>query len=128
MRCQIGYYNKQLHRKSDIRANISQIKNMIINNTLKEGDTLPSMRLLAKELRISVITTNVPMKSLSVTALLKQSQGKEVLLLKKNTQLILESQLQIIEEYIQKAINVAKNTEIDIDKLHKMLDLLYSEQ
>jgi GntR family transcriptional regulator len=101
---------------------------MIINNTLKEGDTLPSMRLLAKELRISVITTNVPMKSLSVTALLKQSQGKEVLLLKKNTQLILESQLQIIEEYIQKAINVAKNTEIDIDKLHKMLDLLYSEQ
>ena len=36
---------------------VSQIKNMIISGSLKEGDALPSMRLLAKELRISVITT-----------------------------------------------------------------------
>ncbi len=101
---------------------------MIINNTLKEGDTLPSMRLLAKELRISVITTKRAYEELERDGFIKTITGKGSFIAKKNTQLILESQLQIIEEYIQKAINVAKNTEIDIDKLHKMLDLLYSEQ
>lgn len=106
----------------------SQIKNMIINNTLKEGDALPSMRLLAKELRISVITTKRAYEELERDGFIETITGKGSFIAKKNVEFIMESQLRSIEEYIQKAINIAKNTSIDIADLHQMMDLLYKEQ
>ena len=57
----------------------SQIKNMILTGMLKEGDALPSMRLLAKELRISVITTKRAYDDLERDGLLKASQDGEAL-------------------------------------------------
>ena len=104
----------------------SQIKNMIINNTLKEGEALPSMRLLAKELRISVITTKRAYEELERDGFIESITGKGSFVAKKNTQLILETQLRNIEEFLQKAINIAKNTDINIEKLHEIMDLLYN--
>lgn len=58
----------------------SQIKNMIINGTLKEGDALPSMRALARELRISVITTKRAYEELEREGFIETVMGREALL------------------------------------------------
>ncbi len=59
----------------------SQIKNLIINGTLREGDLLPSMRLLAKELRVSVITTKRAYEDLERDGFMRQCSEREASLL-----------------------------------------------
>ncbi len=104
-----------------------QIKNMIINGELSAGQPLPSMRLLAKELRISVITTKRAYEDLERDGFITTLVGKGSFVSEANTELVKEEQLKIIEEYLEKAAESARMSGIKLEELHDILDMIYKE-
>ncbi|AFM00202.1 MULTISPECIES: GntR family transcriptional regulator [Desulfitobacterium] len=105
----------------------SQIKNLIITGELRPGDALPSMRLLAKELRISVITTKRAYEDLERDGFIQSIMGKGSFVTSQNTELIREEHLRKIEEYLQKAIETAKLSDISLEELLEITTMLYKE-
>ena len=106
----------------------SQIKTMILNGTLKEGETLPSMRLLAKELRISVITTKRAYEDLERDGFIETVTGRGSFVAGKNLEFVREEHLRIIEEKLQEAVNLARTAGISHGELIEILKLLYDEE
>jgi len=103
----------------------SQIKSMIISSELNEGDALPSMRLLARELRISVITTKRAYEELEREGFIVSIPGKGSFVAGKNLDFIREDQLKNMEELLQKAVEAAKTCGLELDEITGMLTLLY---
>ena len=106
----------------------SQIKNMIINGTLNEGDTLPSMRGLAQELRISVITTKRAYEELERDGFIETATGRGSFVAGKNLEFIKEEQLRRAEEYLLKSVHIAKSSGITLEELLDILKTLYEEE
>ncbi len=105
----------------------NQVKNMIISGELKSGQSLPSMRLLAKELRISVITTKRAYEDLERDGFITTLVGKGSYVSETNTELVKEEQLKVVEEYLQKAAENAKMSGIKLEELHEILDMIFKE-
>ncbi len=105
-----------------------QIKGMILSGVFLEGDALPSMRLLAKELRISVITTKRAYEELEREGFIETVMGKGSFVAGRNMELIREEQLRLAEGYLAQAMEVARQGGIQREELHRMLDLLYEEE
>lgn len=103
----------------------SQIKNLIISGRLKAGDALPSMRTLAKDLRISVITTKRAYNDLEQEGFIETITGKGSFVAAKNTEVIREGNLRIAEEYLTKAADIARRSGISYEELCDVLKLLY---
>lgn len=103
----------------------SQIKSMILNGTLKEGEALPSMRLLAKELRISVITTKRAYEDLERDGFIETVTGRGSFIAGRNLEFVREEHLRMIEEKMQDAVNLAKTAGISPEELIDILKLLY---
>jgi len=103
----------------------SQIKSMIISGELNEGDLLPSMRLLAKELRISVITTKRAYEELEKEGFIVSVTGKGSYVASKNIELIREQQLKEIENHMQSMSELASSCGIELDELIEMMTLIY---
>lgn len=107
---------------------IDQIKNLIMSNSLQEGDALPSMRLLAKELRISVITTKRAYEELEREGFIYSVTGKGSFVAGTNKELIREQQYRKVEEYLHEAVNVAKISDIAMSELVEIMKLLFDEE
>ena len=105
----------------------SQIKNLIIAGALRQGEALPSMRLLAKELRISVITTKRAYEDLERDGFLETVAGKGSFVAGRNLEIIREEQLRMAENSIQKAVEIAKSGGITKEELIELLNILYDE-
>lgn len=105
----------------------TQIKNLIITGELAPGDALPSIRYLAKELRISVITTKRAYDELERDGFIETFPGKGSFVASKNTDFIREEHLRIAEEHLEKAVRVAKVAGIELTELEEVLRLLYRE-
>ncbi|HIV03280.1 MAG TPA: GntR family transcriptional regulator [Candidatus Aphodoplasma excrementigallinarum] len=105
----------------------SQIKNMILTGALREGAPLPSMRLLAKELRISVITTKRAYEDLERDGFIETVVGKGSFVAKKNAEFVREEILKAAQEHIKQAVDAAKSGGITAEELHEMLDILYED-
>lgn len=105
-----------------------QIKNKIISNELKAGEILPSIRSLAKDLRISVITTKNAYEELEREGYVETIQGKGTYVANKNTKLIKEEQLQKIENLIETVVSIARISDISKKEIQEMLDILYEEE
>lgn len=105
----------------------SQIKEMILKGELKEGEALPSMRNLAAALRISVITTKRAYEDLEREGFIESYTGKGSFVKAQNKELLREENLKQIEKLLLEACGKAKQTEIDIDELKEILEVLYSE-
>ncbi|HJJ35013.1 MULTISPECIES: GntR family transcriptional regulator [Methanocorpusculum] len=103
----------------------TQLKAMIISGELLPESPLPSMRLLAKELRISVITTKRAYTDLERDGFIETVPGKGSFVAKKNTELIREQQLLLAQEHLQKAVDAAKHFGIPRSELREMLELIY---
>lgn len=101
-----------------------QIKNSIITGALLEGDALPSMRLLAKELHISVITTKRAYEDLEREGFIETVAGKGSFVAMKNVEFIREEQLRKAEGFLQNAVDVARLGGISLAELHELLDLI----
>lgn len=106
----------------------SQIKNLIICGELKAGDMLPSMRLLAKELRISVITTKRAYEELERDGFIESVIGKGSFVAGKNTEFIKEEQFRIIEEALQKAVDTARSSGVSLNELSEILSTIFKEE
>lgn len=105
----------------------AQIKNSILNGELQEGEALPSMRALAKDLRISVITTKRAYEDLERDGFVVTVAGKGCFVAPKNLELMREEQRKKVEEALQCAVDQAKAASIDLEGLKEMLSLLYEE-
>jgi GntR family transcriptional regulator len=106
----------------------AQIKNMIMAGTLAEGEALPSMRALAKDLRISVITTKRAYEDLEREGFINTVAGKGCFVARRNLEIIREEQLRTVEQHLQKAVDTAKTSNIGLDEMREMLELLYGEE
>ena len=104
---------------------VTQIKNMIISGELKEGDALPSMRFLAKELKISVITTKRAYEELEKEGFIVSYTGKGSFVAGTNQEFLREQKLKEVENYPQKAAKEAKACNISEKELTDMLKLFY---
>lgn len=103
----------------------SQIKNQIMQGSLREGDALPSMRTLAKELRISVITTKRAYEELEREGFITTVVGKGSFIKAADTRLLREENLKRIEEHFQEAIRIALESGVTRQELEEIFAILY---
>lgn len=103
----------------------NQLKTLIVTGKLKEGDALPSMRLLAKELRISVITTKRAYEELERDGLIETITGKGSFVGKQNIEVIREEYLKETEDYLSKAIESSRHADLSLEDLTDLLKMLY---
>ena len=104
-----------------------QVKEQIMAGALAAGDALPSMRLLAKELRISVITTKRAYEELERDGFLENVPGKGCFVAPQNRELLREAQLRQVEEKLTQAIEEARRGAVSLEELKEMLTELYQE-
>lgn len=105
-----------------------QIKNKIVSNELKTGELLPSIRNLAKDLRISVITTKNAYDELEKEGYVETIPGKGTYVANKNIEIIKEEQMQKIESLIDTAVSIAKLSKISKQEVMDMVNILYEEE
>ncbi|MFA7502443.1 MAG: GntR family transcriptional regulator [Anaerovoracaceae bacterium] len=105
----------------------SQIKDMIMSGRLEEGASLPSMRVLAKELRISVITTKRAYEELERDGFIETVTGRGSFVASRNLELIREEQFRRTEEHLMNAVDIARSSGIGLDELTEVLQTLYEE-
>jgi len=107
---------------------VSQIKQLILSNALQAGDALPSMRLLAKELRISVITTKRAYEELEREGFIETVPGKGCFVAGKNTEFLREEKLRLVEVSLMKAAEEAKSCGIPLAELQQILAIIYGDE
>lgn len=103
----------------------AQIKNQILSGALQAGDALPSMRLLAKELRISVITTKRAYEDLEAAGFIVTQPGRGSFVAAQNPALVREEYLKKIESCLQGAVDAARTGGIGYDEVSETLRLLW---
>ena len=105
---------------------VQQVKRLVQTGRLQEGDPLPSMRQLAKDLRVSVITTTRAYSDLEAEGFIATMQGRGSVVLSKDNNLLKEQYLLRIEEGLSTAIETAKTMGMSIDELtdifHNLLE------
>ena len=105
-----------------------QMKGLILRGELKEGEALPSMRLLAKELRISVITTKRAYEELEREGFINTVPGKGCFVAPQNPELAREDALRRAEEHLSQAGDIAKTARLTLSELTETLNLLYGDE
>lgn len=103
----------------------TQIKNKIITGELRPGDALPSMRVLAKELRISVITTKRAYADLEQDGFIETAPGKGSFVAQKNTEFIREENYRQIQDLLEQAVDLSKSCGLTLSELTELITLLY---
>ena len=105
----------------------AQIKAMIMNGQLKEGDALPSMRTLAKELRISVITAKRAYEDVERDGFITTVVGKGSFVKAADTSLVREERLKQIEELLGRAVVLAGESGIRKEEVLEILEILFQD-
>ena len=105
-----------------------QIKGLILTGELKAGDALPSMRMLAKDLKISVITTKRAYEDLERDGFIESVIGKGSFVKGVISEILKESMLVAIEEYFEKAADKAVLGKISLEELKEVLTIIYEEK
>ena len=99
----------------------SQIKSQIISGSLREDEMLPSIRSLAKDLRISFITTKRAYEELEKEGFIYTIPGKGCYVARKNTQLLQEEHLKQIEEHMEQIIRLAAACNLSREDILEMM-------
>ncbi|MDE6724013.1 MAG: GntR family transcriptional regulator [Ruminiclostridium sp.] len=105
----------------------AQIKGMILSGTLKEGDALPSMRALAQDLRVSVITTKRAYEILESEGFIQSFTGRGSFVSAADPAMLKEQNLREIETLLSKAVEIAKQSGIERSELSEILDIYFEE-
>ncbi len=104
---------------------ISQIKAQIMSGELSAGDALPSMRALAQQLRISVITTKRAYEDLERDGFIETVAGKGCYVKSQNTDFLREESIRQTEELLAKACEKAKICNLTLEEMKEILELVY---
>lgn len=105
-----------------------QIKSQIMTGSLAAGEALPSMRVLAKELKISIITTKRAYEDLERDGFIESVTGKGSFVKAVNSDIVKENMMFEIQELLDKACDKAVIGKVTRDELKEMIDLLYDER
>ena len=105
-----------------------QVKGLILRGELKEGEALPSMRLLARELRISVITTKRAYEELEREGFITTVPGKGCFVAPQDPTLAREETLRRVEEHLSRAVEAAKVGGVTLGELTDALNILYGDE
>ena len=105
----------------------NQVKQSILSGDLPSGYSLPSMRQLAKELEVSVITTKRAYEELEKSGLIYSIVGKGSFVAEQNFEMIMERKRKMIEEQLAAAIQNSKEIGLELNELKVLLALLYEE-
>lgn len=106
----------------------SQIQDAILSGELPEGAPLPSIRALANDLRISVITTKRAYADLEEAGFIDTVQGKGTFVAGGNKELLRESRMRRVEELLTEALRNAWTAGIPVEQLHEVLNLLSEDE
>ena len=106
----------------------SQIKNQIINGTLTENELLPSIRNLAKDLRISVVTTKRAYDELEREGFIYTLPAKGCFVAAQNTELLKEHNLKKIEEHIIEIKDLAAACQLSKKDVIEIFDIIYEQE
>lgn len=116
------------HSKEPIYEQITnQIKSMILTGELEEGAALPSIRKLAKDLQISVITTKRAYEELEKAGFIYSIVGKGSFVAEQNLEVMREKKLKVIEEQLGAVVTNGKELGLSFDELQQLLKFLYEE-
>ena len=107
---------------------IKQIKNQIINGELEEEEPLPSIRKLARELGISVITTKRAYEELEKEGFIDTVGGKGSFVAGQNKEFLKEKKMKAVEDKLTEAVAEARMLDIGYKELKEMLSILYKEE
>ena len=105
-----------------------QIKGAIAAGKLKPGEPLPSIRALARDLRISVITTKRAYEELERDGFICTQAGKGSFVAAQDAELARESNLREIEEHLQAAVELSRQVELPAEELQHILQVLIEEE
>ncbi len=105
-----------------------QIKSQIMTGELSAGEALPSMRVLAKELKISIITTKRAYEDLERDGYIESVMGKGSFVKAINSDIVKENMMFEIQELLDKACDKAVIGKVTREELKEMIDLLYDEK
>ena len=106
---------------------VVQIKQAIVAGELTEGEALPSMRLLAKELRISLITTKRAYEGLEREGFIVTMTGRGSFVAAKNLDILREEQRRRLEAHLADAVDAARAAGVDADELCALIRILYQD-
>ena len=105
-----------------------QIKSAILSGDLQEEEALPSLRTLAKDLKISVLTVTRAYTELEQEGFVKNIQGRGCFVMGSGSELIREQLICKVETNFTEAINAAKMANLSAQELHHLLDILLEEK
>ena len=103
----------------------TQIINQIISDELKEGESIPSIRVLANEIKISVMTIKKAYDELENEGYIKSVQGKGTFVLPRNTELIKENANKEIEKHIEQIIEISSKYNINKEEIIELFNFIY---
>ena len=106
---------------------VNQIKAMIMSGELAPGEALPSMRNLAMQMRISLITTKRAYEELERDGFIESYTGKGSFVKAQNKEMLREESFRQIEEHISQAVDKAKLSGIELDELLDIMKTIYME-
>lgn len=105
----------------------SQIKSAVIAGEVKPGEPLPSLRFLAKELRVSAISTKRAYEELEREGYITSVPGKGSFAAEINRELLREEQYKRLEEHLNEAVDAARTAGISLGEMKELLETLYEE-
>ena len=103
----------------------TQIKNQILSGELQPEEAMPSIRGLARDLRISVITTKRAYADLEQDGFIETAPGKGSFVAQKNTEFIREENYRQIQDLLEQAIDLSKSCGLTLSELTELITLLY---
>lgn len=107
---------------------VRAVKNEIIAGNIKEEDPLPSIRGLARDLQISIITTNRAYEELEKEGLIYSKAGKGFFVSKQNTNMLKEKKIQGIENDIHELVKECKKSGISKEEMLGMIEVIWDEK
>ncbi|MFR6222031.1 MAG: GntR family transcriptional regulator [Anaerococcus sp.] len=104
-----------------------QIKTMIVTGKIKPGSKITSMRMLAKQLKVSIITVQRAYDELQSEGFIETSPGKGCYVLEANVEILLEEKRKNTENLLKKAIESAKKIDLEEEEFIRLVKVIYRE-
>lgn len=105
----------------------NQIKAHILKGDLQQGEPLPSIRMMAKELKVSIITVKRAYEELEGEGFVETTPGKGTFVSMANTERLKDAQVHQIEEKLEEIIKLAKGIDMSAEEIKERIDLIYEE-
>ena len=105
----------------------SQIKEQVLKGNIEQGSLLPSIRMMAKELKVSIITVKRAYEELEAEGFVETVPGKGTYISLANKERLRELQLSQIEEQLEQTIKAAKSIQMSLEEIQERVQIIYEE-